>query len=268
MIKKSRILKIVNDRVSKFGKLILLGYSGSISYGLNTKESDIDIVGVFIPKEEYLVSVFKHVEQVLIPKTKIYDKTIEGTIFALGKYLELAYKTNPNILELLFIEKNHLLFQTEDGQKLIQNREMFLTKRVKHSYGGYAFAQLQRMDKINKNVNQNEKRLERIEKYGYDTKNAMHLFRLLETGIEILTEGILHVQRVDAPFLLTVLQGQYTINEIREMANKKMDLLREAYIVSEVPSSLSIEKVEKLYKEMINKETKIRWWPFYFRWRK
>jgi len=253
MPKHNKILKIVNDRVSKFGKLILLGHSGSISYGLNTKSSDIDIKGIFIPSEEYLISVFKHVEQVSIPKTNIDDKLLEGTIFALGKYLRLAHNVNPNILELLFLEKKYIIYISEEGRELIKNRNMFLTKKVKHSYGGYAFAQLQRMDKINENVNQNRIRLERVKKYGYDSKNALHLLRLLETGIEILTEGKLYVQRTDASFLLSVLDGKYTLQEIQNMAKNKMDLLRLAYVNSKLPSDLDIEKVEKLYSKLINK---------------
>lgn len=251
MIKKDKILKIINDRLSKFGRLILLGYGGSISYGLDTKESDIDIKGIFIPNEEYLTSVFKHVEQVIIPKTEIYNKKLEGTIFALDKYLRLAYGANPNILELLFLNENHYIYISEEGQKLIEKRDIFLTKKVRHSYGGYAFAQLQRLDKINENVNRNKARLERVRKYGYDSKNAVHLFRLLETGIEILIEEKLYVQRIDAPFLMSVLEGKYKLEEIQEMAEKKMDMLRLAYINSKLPSDLDVEQVENLYKKLI-----------------
>lgn len=48
MLKRDVILNIVNKRLGPYGKLILLGYGGSISYGLNTPESDIDIKGEYL----------------------------------------------------------------------------------------------------------------------------------------------------------------------------------------------------------------------------
>lgn len=62
--------------------------------------------------------------------------------------------------------------------------------------------------------NRNEKRSELEEKYGYDTKHAMHLIRLLRSGIEILENGIVPVKRSDAQYLLDVRLGKYPYEEI------------------------------------------------------
>jgi len=250
MLKRDVILNIVNKKLGPYGKLILLGYGGSISYGLNTPESDIDIKGIFIPNKEHLMSIFGRVEQKEVKDT--VNKTIlEGTIFALDKYMGLATKANPNILELMFLKRKHIIYISTEGELLIKHRNMFLSKQVKHSYGGYAFAQLQRLDAINEYVNQNKRRLARVKKYGYDVKNAMHLFRLLETGIEILTEGELYVERKDAQFLRAIMEGTYTLKQIREMANKKFDMLEMAYVNSTLPNKVDIEQVEKLYRQII-----------------
>jgi len=53
------------------------------------------------------------------------------------------------------------------------------------------------------------KRRELVRRLGYDAKNAAHLIRLLRMGIEFLTEGTLHVERVDAPELLDIKHGAW-----------------------------------------------------------
>lgn len=71
--------------------------------------------------------------------------------------------------------------------------------------------------------NRNETRSELEEQYGYDTKHAMHLIRLLRMGGEILTEGIVRVKRPDAAELLDIRNGSMTYNEIVAYA-EAMDL--------------------------------------------
>ncbi len=62
--------------------------------------------------------------------------------------------------------------------------------------------------------NRNEKRSELEEKYGYDTKHAMHLIRLLRSGVDILKYGVVPVKREDKDYLLDIRFGKYTYEEI------------------------------------------------------
>lgn len=62
--------------------------------------------------------------------------------------------------------------------------------------------------------NRNEKRSVLEEKFGYDTKHAMHLVRLLRMGVEVLTTGELRVRRPDAAELLEIRNGKMTYEEI------------------------------------------------------
>jgi len=63
----------------------------------------------------------------------------------------------------------------------------------------------------------NEKRAELERQFGYDTKHASHLVRLLRMGKEILTQGTLTVRRVDADELLEIRHGKWSYDEL--MAN-------------------------------------------------
>ena len=62
--------------------------------------------------------------------------------------------------------------------------------------------------------NRNAKRGELEEQFGYDTKHAMHLVRLLRMGVEILSTGKVLVKRPDAAELLEIRDGSMTYDEI------------------------------------------------------
>lgn len=66
--------------------------------------------------------------------------------------------------------------------------------------------------------NRNEARSALEEQFGYDTKHAMHLVRLLRMGAEALEQGVLHVKRPDAAELLSIRHGKWTYDEVVEYA--------------------------------------------------
>ena len=112
--------------------------SGSHAYGLNTPESDEDIRGVCIPPLEYFFNLNEFEQYV---QTKVEDITI----FGIKKFFKLALDCNPNILELLFMPEDCIL-QTSTTWELIEDiRHLFLSKKVKHTYTGYAFSQIKRV---------------------------------------------------------------------------------------------------------------------------
>lgn len=74
--------------------------------------------------------------------------------------------------------------------------------------------------------NRNAKRSELEEQFGYDTKHAMHLIRLLRMGEEALTTGKLNVLRPDAKELLEIRNGAWTYEELLEYAEEKDNYIR------------------------------------------
>jgi len=66
--------------------------------------------------------------------------------------------------------------------------------------------------------NRNEARSELEEKFGYDTKHAMHLVRLMRMGVEALREGEIIVKRPDAQELLDIRRGVMTYEEVVDYA--------------------------------------------------
>lgn len=67
------------------------------------------------------------------------------------------------------------------------------------------------------------------EKFGYDTKHAAHLFRLLKMAGEIMTTGQVNVWREDRDEILAVRGGQWSYERLVEWAEQKDRELTEIY---------------------------------------
>lgn len=66
--------------------------------------------------------------------------------------------------------------------------------------------------------NRNETRSALEEQFGYDTKHAMHLVRLLRMGVEALRDGEIVVRRPDATELLSIRNGAWKYETLIEYA--------------------------------------------------
>ena len=117
--------------------IIYLTISGSIGYGTNLDNSDIDLRGVAIERKENLYG-FQSFEQ-------FEDTETDTVIYGLKKFVSLALKGNPNILELLGTKDEQLIYMNKYGETLRKNKELFLSKRIVNTFGNYATAQLRRL---------------------------------------------------------------------------------------------------------------------------
>jgi len=256
---------------------------GSHAYGFATEASDKDIRGICIPRKDYFLSMDQRFEQ--------YEAPNEDTvIYNIQKYFNLAVACNPNVIELIFIDDPKLILKETSWIKEIkENRDLFLSMKAKHTFSGYAFAQLKRiqthrkwlleppthcptrdefgldpkdpmsssqMGALNKMIamgsqldgtamevvrkenayrnakmhwdqyqtwqkERNPARAELEKKYGYDTKHASHLVRLMRMGLEILKTGKVIVQRPDAAELLEIRRGLYSYDDLMSFAEEK-----------------------------------------------
>lgn len=117
-------------------RLCFLTISGSHGYGTNVEGSDVDVRGVMLPTIEELIGL-KTFEQRL-------DEESDTCIYEFNKFIKLASNCNPNVIELLGC-KEYLIFN-EVGKQLLDNVKYFLSKKCIHTFGGYATAQLRRLE--------------------------------------------------------------------------------------------------------------------------
>lgn len=131
--------------------IILLGLGGSHAYGTNVEGSDLDVRGIALNSKEDILCSDNGFDQVVNGET-------DTTIYAFNKIIKLLSDLNPNVIELLGLKKEHYIYMSLVGQELLDNKDMFLSKKAVHTFGGYASAQLRRLDnKSARNLKQAEK---------------------------------------------------------------------------------------------------------------
>lgn len=119
-------------------RTIYLTRHGSHAYGTSLPTSDVDIRGICIAPKKYYLGFTEKFDQTVLTEPDI-------TIFDLRKFMHLAADANPNVLEILYtVPDDHLLVKSP-MLRLFENRDLFLSKKAKHTFSGYAVSQLKRI---------------------------------------------------------------------------------------------------------------------------
>ena len=145
---------------------------GSRAYGLETESSDTDWRGIYLPPAELHWSLSGLPEQ-------LEDEAEQSCYWELQKFLTLALKANPNILECLYSPL--VEHATPLAQELLAMREAFLSQLVYQTYNGYVMSQFKKLEQ--------DWRTTGAPKW----KHAMHLMRLLMSGVAVLRDGVVPV---------------------------------------------------------------------------
>lgn len=124
-----------NERLSN--RIMLLGLSGSYGYGTNREGSDIDFRGVALQSPSDLLGMTEFEQYV--------DDHTDTVIYGFNKMIRLMLDCNPNSFEIVGLPSEKYMIVSPLGQELLDNRHLFLSKRAIKSFGGYASAQLRRL---------------------------------------------------------------------------------------------------------------------------
>jgi len=227
--------------------LIMLGYRGSIAHGTYVPQhiDDVDICGICIPPKDYILGL-KKFEQIEIKQFE-YDILI----YDIRKYFRLLLNNNPNVISWLWLKDQHYIKTTKYFNLIKDRRNIFLSKKCYKSFCGYAYSQLRRMTKFSYKGYMGKKRKELVEKYGYDCKNGAHLIRLLKMGIELLIEKKVNVFREDNQLLISIKQGEWPLEKVKDYAEFLFKQIDEAYIKTDLPDEPDYEEANKLLVSII-----------------
>lgn len=192
--------------------------TGSRAYGLDEAESDTDRRGFYLPPAELHWSLYG------VPEQLEHDERQE-CYWEVQKFIMLALKGNPNILECLYTPLIEMA--TPIASELIAMRSIFLCRLIYQTYNGYVMSQFK---KLNHHINNHGT---------IKWKHAMHLIRLLIAGTTALREQYIPV-RVEEyrEQLLAIRRGELTweaVNEWRLELHKAFDAAYEKTNLPERP---------------------------------
>jgi len=111
---------------------------GSKAYGTNTATSDDDYKGIAIPPKRYYLGSQHKFEQAELNEP-------DAVIYEIRKFFLLASDCNPNTIEVLFTDESDHIYVDPIGEKILENKDKFLSKKIKFTFSGYAVAQLKRI---------------------------------------------------------------------------------------------------------------------------
>ena len=296
-------------------RILLKVLLGSRGLGIHSEDSDYDWCEVFIPEERFLFGL----DNEKITNEHAKDKDVAR--FPLQKFLLLIFKSNPNILDILFSPKKNWDKVDPLWMPIYDKRYSFLSKKVSHSYIGFARSQLSRIETHRgwllhppkkkpsradfglpecstvskehreallslpdkyivdhtkdmargekgfasalKNWKQyetwkKERNTERAAleaKFGYDTKHATHLFRVLIQGREILESGEVYVDRtdIDADMLRGVRKGALSYDQLIERTEEMKTAIAKAEANTTLPDTPSYKEIDALCIEVVKR---------------
>lgn len=137
----------------KENNLILFqGIVGSQAYGTATPQSDIDEKFVYILPEDYILGN-GYIEQLTL--------TDDYVGYEIKRFLDLLSTNNPTVLELLNLPEDCIRIKQPVFDLVLQNKDKFLTKICKDSFGGYARQQIHKAKGMDKMMNWEKEKIKR-----------------------------------------------------------------------------------------------------------
>jgi predicted nucleotidyltransferase len=195
--------------------------AGSTAYGLNQNGSDTDRRGFYLPPADLEWSLAGVPEQLESENEEVY--------WEIEKFIRLALKANPNVLECLYSPLVETC--TPLAHALIEMRHIFLSQYVHRTYNAYVLSQFKKLEQDLRNHG-------RIR-----WKHVMHLIRLLLSGIEVLKHGFVPL-RVDEyrDRLLAIRRGKAAWEEVERWRLALHKELDEALRSTQLPEHPDYER--------------------------
>ncbi len=205
--------------------MILSVVVGSRAYGLDTPASDTDRRGVFVAPTQAFWRLDK-------PPTHRDGPLPEQFSWEVERFCVLALEANPTVLETLWSPLVEVAAPA--GRRLLDLRGAFVSRRAHQTFARYADAQFRRLDPA-----------------APKWKQAMHMLRLLLSGIHLVEHGepLVHVG-AHRERLLDVRRGRLSWDELQEWRASLTDAFERALPRSVLPAAPDRAAVEEFLVEV------------------
>ena len=227
----------VDERLKYLQYLVI---AGSHAYGTNIESSDIDIRGWYFPPVYDLLGIGYKIED------SITYKDSDMVFYTFHKFIHLLAQCNPNVIEQVGLSDECIIYKSHPAQVILNNIDLFLSKRVYHTFGGYAYTMLKRFEQSDtEDVTMCHRNRKRVESKKW--KHLMHLIRLLYMGIDILKHHQVVTHRVkEHDLLMSIRHGEVDVKYVFRLRDKLEVRLQEAYDTTTLPERADIEQINIL----------------------
>ena len=215
---------------------------GSVLYGTDTPQSDIDFKGFCLPTYSQLVGLDTFEQQQYCNDVEDGPDKMEGVVYSLKKFFHNAIvKANPTILEVCFADAIFHLASTQLGLEIAEFiRENSVTKRLFKPYNAYHLSQIRKLQ----SQTRVGKRKEIVDEYGYDLKFACHAYRLGVQATQAMAYGKI-IPTLEGEYLdnaIKIRSGDFSKEEVLKILEQVDKEMYEAYKISTIPDAPDYNK--------------------------
>lgn len=230
------ILKQIEPESNPIYEVIM----GSHAYGCATPTSDMDIYACIMPDVQ---SVFPKdyihgfdpeivVESRQWPHVMLDGKSYDINIYSIVKYFKMLMNCNPNILDSLYVPDLCVIYSTELGQRIRDNRHLFLSKRLYGAFRGYVQSQIKKLQP-------------------QDLKAQYHAVRLCVECKQLLSEGTMSLDKYSAIYI-DIRAGRVSFEQVQNLIKTQDSLLKSLFEKTDLPPEPDIKAIRDLLMEILN----------------
>lgn len=217
---------------------VLRGVVGSEAHGTNIPGmGDRDELAVYVePKTQALgLTTFEHYVYRSVGDYNSPSRTgdLDLTYHSARKFLKLCSAGSPTLLLLLWLPDH--LSKTDVGEQMVEQRDLFTTRKTARSFLGYMGKTMREMPREND--------------LGYHPKSAMHALRLGIQGKALLETGIMPVPLKDSDreWLLDVRRGKFSLSDVTGMLDETEASFQNAIETYSGPDQVDMAAVDDLF---------------------
>lgn len=225
-------------------KVIFSALVGSHNYNLNDEKSDKDYKYFVLPTLDDLYDGIKYSKAVT-------GEDVDYTVHDVRKLTELFWKANINFLEILFSTET-----TGDAlRELFMIRDDIVTMNMPYLYNACKGMYFEKMKNLQRGTATTQ---DLVTKFGYDTKQAMHAYRVLDFCTRFHGDnfgGAIWYKKAERDFLLAMKRGEFTQKAIKDIISNKFKefTLLESWYKEQKPNEETKNTVYNIVKNVVKK---------------
>ncbi|MGW8431506.1 nucleotidyltransferase domain-containing protein [Curtobacterium citreum] len=228
----------------------LLGEYGSRAHGTANAESDRDFHAIRVEPPRFVTGLerFENLRHNTAGNGRSSADDLDTVVFGLRQWTQVAATGNPNSYVLLHLPEYE--YVSEVGQMLLDNRDLFVSKRAASKYIGYLDSQMQAM------LGNRGARVQRphlVERFGWDVKFGYHAVRVGLQGLQLMQTG-----RLTLPFdggeldmLLDIREGRVSRDDVVTICEHLIGNIRlAAWANTDIPDGPDYGRIHTLLHDM------------------